>query len=298
MAACSSGGASPSGSAAMLTAASPKVAPAATPPAAGDPLVTQARAVLSRWESQVRGSDPGEPILLGDLTSQIGTWEEPVGDNNKAALMAGFVKVVDPLSDAPVGDGEIRWADGRSERVGVLTATEAFAEIVSDGAGECGDCEPVTLGHPVLGTAEVQTARGPATVPGWHFAVEGSSVVVTRAAVADRLAVTVPPWNADDPPPGFSIEAAVGNPEDAQIVVSFVGAPGPASESCGADYIAEAVETNVAIAVIVREHPHAEGEACRLVGAERTATVALTAPLGDRAVLEIREGRPVPVTGK
>ena len=78
--------------------------------------------------------------------------------------------------------------------------------------------------------------------------------------------------------------------------MTFVGAPGPASQSCGADYTAEAVESDTAIVVIVHEHPNPGGGACALVGATRTAKVTLASPLGKRAVLEIKEGRPVPVT--
>ena len=296
-AACSSGGGSPSGSASAPSLAAP-VSLTATP-ATGDPLIAQATAVLARWGAQVSGSDPAEIVLLGDLSGQIGDWEEAVGGNNKAALMVGLVKAAGALPDDPVADGKVRWADGRSQSVEVLTAAAAFAEILADAEGDCGSgCVPVVLGNPVLGTADVQTARGPATVPAWLFSVEGSSVVVTRPAIAKRAHVVLPPWDAENPPPGLSIEGAIGGPDQSQLVVSFVGAPGPASQPCGADYTAEGVETALAIAVIVREHPHTEGEACRAIGARRTAIVSLAAPLGDRVVLEIREGRPVPVSAK
>ena len=49
------------------------------------------------------------------------------------------------------------------------------------------------------------------------------------------------------------------------------------------------------VVVIVTEHRHGLFEACRLVGATRTAVVDLAAPLGERAVLEVKEGLPVPV---
>jgi hypothetical protein len=35
---------------------------------------------------------------------------------------------------------------------------------------------------------------------------------------------------------------------------------------------------------------------CPAIGAERKATVNLAQPLGERAVLEVRQGLPVPVT--
>ncbi|PSK66400.1 hypothetical protein B0E53_01649 [Micromonospora sp. MH33] len=48
--------------------------------------------------------------------------------------------------------------------------------------------------------------------------------------------------------------------------------------------------------VIVITHPHAGDEACAALGALRTAEVELAQPLGERAVLEVRQGLPVPAT--
>ena len=44
---------------------------------------------------------------VGELTGQIGDWEEAVGDNNKRALMAGMVASVSPLSEEAPPDGEV-----------------------------------------------------------------------------------------------------------------------------------------------------------------------------------------------
>ncbi|MFI2649626.1 MULTISPECIES: hypothetical protein [Micromonospora] len=51
-----------------------------------------------------------------------------------------------------------------------------------------------------------------------------------------------------------------------------------------------------AVVVIVITHPHAGDEACAALGALRTAEVELAQPLGERAVLEVRQGLPVPAT--
>ena len=66
---------------------------------------------------------------------------------------------------------------------------------------------------------------------------------------------------------------------------------------CGEDYTAEAVESELAVVVIVTRHPHTPpfGEACSAVGARRTATATLAAPLHDRVVLDLQQGTPVPV---
>ena len=75
-----------------------------------------------------------------------------------------------------------------------------------------------------------------------------------------------------------------------------MGAPFRADQPCGEDYTAEAVESDLAVVVIVMRHPHVTIGACTAVGAPRTATLKLAAPLGDRTVLEVQQGRPVPVT--
>jgi hypothetical protein len=146
-----------------------------------------------------------------------------------------------------------------------------------------------------LTTAPVQTSRGPAQTPVWEFAVLGTAVKVIRVAVAAGVTVTPPPWDPDHAPVGISIESAAGTAGGRQLTVSFTGAPAPGDQGCGADYIAEAVESSTAVVVIVTEHRHGLFEACTSVGAARTAVVDLAAPLGERAVLEVKEGLPVPV---
>ena len=54
--------------------------------------------------------------VVGELTGQIGDWEEAVGDNNKQALMAGMVASVSPLPEESPPDGEVAWQDGTTAR--------------------------------------------------------------------------------------------------------------------------------------------------------------------------------------
>jgi hypothetical protein len=118
---------------------------------------------------------------------------------------------------------------------------------------------------------------------------------LTRVAVAadEVVPLTPPPWDA---PPGLSIETAAAQPDGRRLTVGFTGSPGTRARPCGADYTTEVVESARAVVVIVVEHRHAADENCLLIGAPRTAEAALAAPLGDRAVLEVRQGLPVPVT--
>jgi hypothetical protein len=121
---------------------------------------------------------------------------------------------------------------------------------------------------------------------------------VTRPAVAGSATVTVTPpsWDPYHAPGGLAIESATTSTSSRQLTVTFTGAPDPASRPCGVDYTGEAVESTNAVVVIVLEHRHAAGETCTSIGAPRTTTVDLAEPLGERAVLEVRQGLPVPLT--
>ena len=78
---------------------------------------------------------------------------------------------------------------------------------------------------------------------------------ITRVAIAAPVIAQPPPWNPNDPPIGLSIEEARGRPDGTRLEVTFVGSPRGAEVPCGADYTAEAVESDLAIVVIVVERP-------------------------------------------
>jgi hypothetical protein len=274
----------------------PASGPASEPAIAVDRIHAQAQAGLDRWAAAAEGAAGPDVAIVGEATGQVGDWEEAVGDNNKPALMAGLVRVAADLpKDAPP-PGVVAWADGTSTPVIVPSAVEALDEIARSATGACGECHPLEVTSARLGTGPIQTTRGSATGPIWQFTIQGSRVLMTRVAIAGPVTAQPPPWNANDPPVGISIDSAVGLPVDVRLVVSFVGAPDPANKACGADYTAEAVESDLAVVVIVTEHAFPFGGACSMVGAIRTATVQLAGPLGQRAVLEVKEGRPVKVS--
>ncbi len=105
----------------------------------------------------------------------------------------------------------------------------------------------------------------------------------------------------DHPPLNMHIDAARGSASGQSLTVFFTGRVLGAANACGADYTAEAVESAAGVAVIIHEHPNpyagvdANGIVCTMVGAVRTAVVALSRPLAERAVLETNRGQPVPV---
>jgi hypothetical protein len=259
-------------------------------------LHQEAQADLTRWADAITAAGGQTAFVpVGELTAQVGDWELAVGDNNKPALMAGLVEAAVSLPAETPPNGELRWPDGSSATVRLISAQQALAELKAEGSGSCSDCVPLQVTGAKLTDGQVQTSRGPAEAPVWEFTLQGTAVMVTQVAIADRVTVVPPPWDPNDPPVGISIDSATAAAGGRQLTVSFTGAPGPGDRPCGADYTAEAVESQTAVVVIVTEHTNGLPVPCSAVGAIRTAAVELSAPLGERTVLEVREGLPVTV---
>lgn len=258
-----------------------------------DPVHRQAEDALIRWADAVRDSGGATITFVGELTAQIGEWELEVGDNNKSALGAGLVEAVTDLPTDSPGRRDVKWLDDTKVSVSVLSAADALEALVAAGSGECPECQPLRVTDATLATSLVETSLGPAEAPTWVYAIAGTSVRVTRVAVDESVTVVPPPWNADDPPVGISIEWAKGAADSRDLEVGFVGAGGDASEPCGATYTAEAVESKLAVVVIVHEESNPTPATCGLMGYLRTAEVRLESRLGDRVVLEVRQGLPV-----
>jgi hypothetical protein len=153
----------------------------------------------------------------------------------------------------------------------------------------------------ISGTAE--TTHGSATIPLWAYSLAGTSVRLTRPAVAEPpVRITPPPWDSANPPAGLRIDSAVISADGLTLTANFTGAGTTAAEGpCGADYTGEAVESDHAVVVIIHELPAPRplsdsNFGCADIGYRRSTTVELAKPLGDRAVLEDQEGLPVPVT--
>jgi hypothetical protein len=290
VAACATPAGGPGGSGLILAGASEEPL---------DRIHQQAHDALARWADAVRRSGGASVTFVGDLTGQIGDWEADNGQN-KAALMAGMVEAPHGLPDEPPPSDKVRWLDGSSVDVKVTSAADTLAALVAAATSTCDDCRPLEVTDAQQATGIVDTSRGAANAPIWVYSVAGTAVKVTRVAVDQSVTVNPPPWNANDPPEGVRIDAATGSADSKKLTVSFTGAPKGASEKCGEDYTAEAVESRLAVVVIVYRHPYTgsfgPNEGCDLVGAIRTAKVTLASDLGDRVVLEVTQGLPVAVT--
>jgi hypothetical protein len=259
-----------------------------------DRLHQQAHDALARWADAVRRSGGASITFVGDLTGQIGTWEAANGQN-KAALMAGMLEAPHGLSSEAPGRDQVKWLDGTTLDVGVLSAADTLAALVDAAGGSCDDCVPLEITDASQATGLVDTSRGAANAPIWVYSIAGTTVKVTRVAVDESVTVNPPPWNANNPPQGIAIDSATGAPDSKKLTVSFIGSPGGGEKPCGADYTAEAVESELAVVVIVIEERNPTPGACPAGGAIRTAKLTLVDVLGNRAVLEVQQGLPVAV---
>ncbi len=268
--------------------------PGAASPSAAER--SRAEAVLRRWSDAVSAGGGADAIVIvGDRTRQVGNWELDVGDNNKRALMAGLVEAAIALPTDVPPDAEVRWADGTSETVPLVSAAKAADAIRSGPAASCVDCVPLEIVSARLIVADVVTGPGPASVPAWEFGLQGTAVTLTRVAGADSRVVVQPAAPAGGPRT-IAVERATISSDGRALTVEFVGSPDPGSQACGADYTATAVESSVAVVVVVAAHPFPIPAPCSAVGAWRSATAPLATPLGTRSVLDPATGQPIDMT--
>jgi hypothetical protein len=267
------------------------------PPTSGERVTdrerTQAQEALARWAAAVEAGGGTQGFVpVGELTAQVGDWEEEVGGNNKSALYAGMVQAAVALPTELPGKAAVRWDDDRTMAVAPISAQQALQALVVAGDKSCPTCVPLRVTRARLSTTKVLTSRGPATTPAWEFTLKDTKVLVTRIAIAasDAIIVTPPPWDPNASLLGTRIEGATRTADGRQLTVAFTGAPEGRDRPCGADYSAEAVESDTAIVVIVVTHPNGAAVACRMVGATRTARADLAGPLGERTLLEITPG--------
>ncbi|MFC0007414.1 hypothetical protein [Micromonospora siamensis] len=151
-------------------------------------------------------------------------------------------------------------------------------------------CVPLTVTGVRLGIASVRTSRGVAEVPAWLFTVEELAVPVARVAVAPD-AVTAPPEGSGPgtaaPPDvvaGVSLRAVTDGRIDYRVGVG----------ACDSDITPLVVERDdvvvVGAAVVRPTGP------CTMQLKLEPVSVSLTAPLGDRPVLDVVTGAPLALT--
>ena len=205
--------------------------------------------------------------------------------NDKSAYVSGSFELATAL---PTGPATIAGQP-------IITAGDAFALLRTSATG--GSKGPVRSSLKVtaarLGTATFSTDRGSRTLPAWEFTLAGVAEPASVLAIpaSDRWPRAGMPTYA---PPS---ERATVSTDGRHVTIHFVGA-NPGSGPCDAEYAPQLTQSSTAVALSARRLPNPQATpntGCWLIGYDRTVTVALTRPLGNRVLID-PAGAPIPLT--
>lgn len=259
-------------------------------------LDARSREVAAGWTRTLRTASPYGLLPLQQLTVA------------PAGIPQRLVELVDGgayalRTELPMGElepGVVRFADGASQSVPLVTAHEAFTAIKLSGCTadrpEVSPDEPKPSAQacvvlPVtavrLGEAPLYTSRGPATAPAWLFTVPGLPGPVVRMAVAADPA-------GSEPVPGL----AEIDPRLLTVVAPLLGIDAVDGRSvrfwydkaCDTVVGPVAYESEHAVVLSVQVEPPPRHSACPHVQVARQASLVLDVPLGSRQLLEVRGG--------
>ncbi|SCL35238.1 hypothetical protein GA0074692_4041 [Micromonospora pallida] len=283
-----------------------------------------------RWESfHRRAAEVSEAWQPGPAwTTAYVPLEDPTvlaGDpkfspETKQAFQAGWYREQAAIPPTRVAGGTVRFPDGTLD-VPLVSAAEAYKQLDlgdpppcpgrpkvpgptvepgPDGPGPDGPvsdspaaapCTALTVTGVKLGTVELRTSRGEATVPAWLFTVEELAVPVARVAVAPSAVSAVPAGAGPSGPPAPELAAA-------QNVVSIEGAEltwrvGVGACDTGVEPLVAEFDDVVVVGAGVTRGTGVCTDQLKL----EPVSATLKAPLGSRAVLDVVTGSPVSLLG-
>jgi hypothetical protein len=210
----------------------------------------------------------------------------------KAAWGAGHVTIAPGVRLGSGGTTSIDFTDGPSISVNVLDPRPALTDAIGATYDNCGHnavpaakCK-LTITAGSLKTVDVDTSAGRATVPAWYFTAKGLSrpivaLAVSAAVLKPVVWPTLLPGLAEpdrDLPGVGRLDQVDGS------TLTFILQHG----KCDPDLRAHVVEFDDLV-VIGGSHSPVQG-GCVDVGVSTPATVTLTEPLGDRAIISADTG--------
>jgi hypothetical protein len=274
--------------------AAPPVTPHVTPSTAGQngpaAFVARARQVTAQWDRSHAARAWRAGLVLMDASDLTPVPSKGFSTGReKLAFMSGHFRLAGVLPAGPL-PGMVRWANGTTLRLPLLSARAAFAELAAERPCAVPNaCGQLTVTGAEPGVVTVRTSRGPASVPAWRFTVAGLGWKVSEVAVA-RSAFVVLPGYGSIPPAGrdtqgvSELTAVSGNGRVLRL--TFTGG------ACDAAWGAYKYESGSTVVVGSWERSSANGP-CPAVGIGRTARVTLARPLGTRVVLDVASGLPL-----
>ncbi|MFC9587808.1 hypothetical protein ACFVJ8_33945 [Streptomyces yangpuensis] len=251
---------------------------------------------LTQGAVRVVTADPG----VGGLPTQgwstkvsVGADGSVVGGNGelKAPVRAADQQVVGAVEALARLNARSNGSEGGTGPSGCASAVPLAADTAT-GSAETVPCNPEprpmkpprteTVKGAVLGLAPgtVDGARG--LVPAWLFEVAGRDGAPGHTVAEPASAKESTPGPSGRTVPGFSYKEA-----DRKLTVNFWGSP------CST-YAVEAREQAESVMVKITDTPNKPGQACIMLAEEKSVTVTLKEPLGDRKVLDATTGKELP----
>ena len=253
-----------------------------------DPARTaeRARQVSEAWEGSAaarvwrEGYFPlGDPVRLPE-----GAFHS---DADKQAYQRQNFEIRGSLPGAPPKKREVRWRDGGSLAVPVVSARAAYEKI---GGGSGPNPGPrLTVTGVRLGEMAIDTGRGSATVPAWHFTVKGYDSPLKRVAVVASKLPKPPVKPVPDLTEDLSELAGLNTVSRDGRTVVLRAHHGSCDDGPGVDVLESA--DNVVFSAWIRNP--SDGP-CTADMRMKKVTVKLDRPVGDRMLLDAFTGRPVP----
>jgi len=241
-------------------------------------------AALERWKDFPAHASPRPIIAFGESVESIQPSGFPDNDRKIAWVCGKFVLANGVnLSTTPpsaVSAGGTAYP--------AISSARAYSELMAGrppggNPTDCASAPPFAITAVRLGTAGFPTDRGTMTLPAWLFAVPEVNAYLGHSAIDPSAywggGVSTEGRGVKIAADGLTLDIAVGNAE-----------PGP----CGSDYTASAAESKTAVAVALRQFPHAAlgaNVACPASLRISYITVRLKAPLGGRVLVD-EQGNP------
>jgi hypothetical protein len=206
-------------------------------------------------------------------------------DQTKVAFEEGWYRLAATLPGLSARSGDIRFPDGSTLSVPLLTAAEAYQNL-DRGDPTCASCPVLTVTGARLATVPLMTSRGRAEVPAWLFTITGLAAPIARVAVVPSAVGSVPdPPRAPDNLPGLVRTEALTGIDGAVVDYKLgVGA-------CDSDITPLSYETDDV--VVIGGSVHRSEGMCVLSLKLAPVRVTLAAPVGNRTVLDGLSGRPL-----
>jgi hypothetical protein len=234
-------------------------------------------------------------------------------EETKQAYGAGWYRSATPLPNQTPARGTVRFPDGSTLSVPLVSAATAYGALDQGDAPPCQQPAAVTapdvtspdgsVAHSVpntcltllvtgasLGTVKLRTSRGEATVPAWLFTVRDLGTVVARVAVAPPAVGARPTLKLPDPTytPGLVTSQDLQAVDGAKLTYRLgVGA-------CDKNITPLVAEYDDIVVVGGAVTPPAGGCTDQLL--LHPVTVTLKAPLGSRPVLDALTGQVLTLT--